>query len=46
MDLPKSPVALFNKVLLDGSKSLQATEKRDYNDEDEIVYVSTRIAIT
>ena len=45
MNLPKSPGALLcnlSKIPLDGTKSLQATQKRDYNDEDEFMHVSTR----
>ena len=44
MDLPKSLAALLrnlSKVLSDGSKSLQAAKKRDYNDEDKFVHTST-----
>ena len=35
-------LALYrSKVLLDGSKTLQAAQKRDYNDEDEFLHTST-----
>ena len=45
MDLPKSPGALLrnlNKVLLDGSKALLATQKRNYNDVDANLCTNTR----
>ena len=40
MDLPMSPEALLrnlSKVLLDGSKALEAAQKKDFSDEDEFV---------
>ena len=45
MDLPTYPGALLCnlcKVLLDGSKALQAAQTRDYNDEDGLVHTSIR----
>ena len=45
MNLPTSPRALLHnlsKVLLDGLKALQVAQKRDYNDEDELVHMSIR----
>ena len=45
IDLPTSPRSLLrylSKVLFDGSKALQAAQKRDYNDEDKFVLASIR----
>ena len=45
MALPTSPEALWlnlSKVLMDGSKALQAAQRRDYNDKDEFVHASIR----
>ena len=47
MDLPRSTGALLrnlSEILLDGSKALQAAQKRDYNDEDEFVHTSTQLS--
>ena len=43
MDLPKSTGALLrnpSKVLLNESKTSQAAQKRDYNDEHEFVHMN------
>ena len=48
MALPKSPGALLrdlSKVLLDGSKALQASQKRDYNNENANSCMRVAIAI-
>ena len=45
MNLPKSLGALLHNlsiVLLDRSKALKAAQKRDYNDEDELVHTGIR----
>ena len=45
IDLPTSPGVLLrylSKILLDGSKALQAAQKRTWNDEDEFVHESIR----